>query len=128
MSPAIAKTSVLFQCDNPKCESRHGKLSSFSWDEDLAKQDVSTLPDDFSLLIKIHPDPFRSDYFVLFCGAVCAKDYLVYTYVPPKTPRQLKKESDAELASHVNEEGKKAIEEQLELPFTAEEVVSGNLN
>lgn len=120
--PAIAKTSVLFQCDNPKCESRHGKLSSFVWDEEQAKQDVSSLPDEFSKLIKIHPDPFRADYFVLLCGPVCAKDFLVYSYVPPKSPRQLKRETDEELANRANEERLKTGEKQLELSFNPTQI------
>jgi hypothetical protein len=91
------QTILSFVCDSPRCASRHeGKATFMTWDEELAQRDISNLPESFFRLIKVQPDPLNGDYNLFFCGPVCVKDYLVYSHVPPKSPRQLLQEKSEE--------------------------------
>jgi len=51
-------------------------------------------------MLKITPDPTKQQEFV-FCGRLCAIDYLQYSYVPPQPPRialeNAKREQEKEL-------------------------------
>lgn len=81
---------VTLTCDSPKCQSRHeiDKPVTIEVDEAKAKVDPLSVPETFWQSIKIVPDP-RRDFAMWFCSSQCTKDFLTYTYVPPKTPREM---------------------------------------
>jgi hypothetical protein len=111
-----------FCCDSTRCSARNdGPNTFFSWNEEDAIRDATSLPDSFSGLIRIFPDPWQADYYVAVCSPQCGKDYLTYMYQRPKTPRQLKQEADERLK--VNPEAQAAIDAQdpqMRLPFSEE--------
>jgi hypothetical protein len=116
------QTILSFVCDSPRCSARHeGKATFLTWDEELAQKDISNLPEGFFRLIKIQPDPLNGEYNIFVCSPTCAKDYLVFSYVPPKSPRQLLQEKSEEFK--VNAAAVQAMEEanpQMTLPFDQE--------
>lgn len=85
----IVNTITMINCDGPKCASRHGADSAFSLfvnDEDL-RNNPDSLPDDFARLIKVQLSPF-DEKLVEFCGKGCLADYMTYSYIEPKSPRE----------------------------------------
>lgn len=79
---------VTLTCDNPKCrQGKDGTPTTFVVDELKAREDPLSIPETFSHSIKVVPDPYI-DAALWFCCAKCTKDYLTYSYVPPKTPRE----------------------------------------
>ena len=108
------ETFLEFTCAGPRCASRNGDAVRLSWIEEEVTKNVSLLPDKFFSIIKIQPDPIRPEDVEFVCGPQCAKDWLTYSYVPPKSSRQLKAEIEVTAAA------KAALESQLELPFEGE--------
>jgi len=96
---------VTWSCDSPRCAARHGKTTEFTWDEDAATKDIKSLPDQFFQILKVHFNPLNNDDAVAFCGPQCVKDWLTYSYQPPRTAKQILAEKKAKDAA------------QLELPF-----------
>ncbi len=87
------ETSILFCCDGPRCEARNGKPLRLSWIEEEAVEDTLNLPNEFFTIIKLQPSPTEVEKVYYFCGASCCRDWLIYSYVPPKTAKQLRDEA-----------------------------------
>jgi hypothetical protein len=106
------ETASLVFCDSPRCASRHdGKTTTVSWVEEKAISDPFSLPESFSGLITIKPNPWNMEESIVVCSAQCARDYFMYLYAPAKSPRQLKQENDERLK--VNPAAQEAIDEAL---------------
>ena len=85
-------------CDSQRCAARHdGKATFLTWDEILAEKDPASLPAGFESIIKIYPGPLNADYVVYLCGPACAKDFLTYSYQPPKSVKQILQEREDSL-------------------------------
>ena len=113
------ETSCEFVCDGPRCAARQDKdaPTTFKWVEEEAKKTLDNLPDGFFRLIKLDTDPLDEKSGFLFCCPQCARDFLIYSYVPPKTSKERK----AELK--VTDEAQAAIDSQnpqMKLPFPEE--------
>jgi len=97
------ETEVTVTCSGPRCQARNARSDPFSvtWKEEEAVKDPLSLPDGFFTMLKITPDPTKQQEFV-FCGRLCAIDYLQYSYVPPQPPRialeNAKREQESKLA------------------------------
>jgi len=89
------QTHVHITCDGPRCASYNSGASvTLHFTEEQVKKDVAALPDAFARFIKLGIDPF--DFKELsFCGPRCAKDYLDYSYVPAKSPKERSEEMAA---------------------------------
>ena len=103
-SDLTVKSNARFECDSPRCAARHGETTVREWSEDDALKSPDALPDAFFRLIKIMPNPINQDEAKGFCSVQCCKDWLTYAYVPPKTGKQIMKDTVESAA-------------QLELPF-----------
>jgi len=101
-----------FVCDSPRCAARNnGEPTFLSWTENSAREDIFSLSDKYTGLIRINPNPWDTNQTITVCCAACAKDYFTYAYQRPKSPRQLKQENDERLK--VNPAAQEAIDEAL---------------
>jgi len=102
----ISVSSVVrWSCSSGRCAARHGKKTELVWDETEAEKSITALPDGFFRLLKIAYDPLDQTKAADVCCVQCAKDWLIYDFVPPKLPRQILAEKESKDAT------------QLELPF-----------
>lgn len=120
-----AKPSVFLtvSCDGPRCAalSRNGQISVIAWNEQDAQKDAETLPEEFFKIIKMQPEPLNPEKVLWFCSSVCCRDWLTYSYVRPRTVKELKE------AMKVPEKTQEAIasqKQQLDLPFDAPQIES----
>lgn len=85
---ASAQTFLTVTCDGPRCEARNGKRTVVSWQEEEVQKNPEIMPEALVRFIKMvvqgTPDPLQ----LSFCGPQCGKDWLVYSYVPPKTLKE----------------------------------------
>lgn len=80
--------TITLTCDSPKCrQSKEQTPTRIVFEAQQVQKDPLALPDSFSHSVKMFPDP-HTDLALWFCCAQCTKDYLTYTYVPPKTARE----------------------------------------
>lgn len=87
------EVEITLTCDNPKCRrSKTNSPTTITVDQKKAAADPLAVPESFSHSIKVVADPYV-DQALWFCCAPCAKDYLTYNYVPPKTPRERMEEA-----------------------------------
>jgi len=79
------ETEITVTCSGPRCQARNARPEPFSitWKEEDAAKDPLALPDAFFTMLKIAPDPAKQAELV-FCGRLCAIDFLQYEYVPPQ--------------------------------------------
>lgn len=101
MSTTVSTNTIAtIVCDGPKCASRHNadKPVTLVMDDEAIRTDPEAAPDAFARFIKVQLSPF-DDKLVEFCGKGCLTDYLAYSYIEPKSPRELaaQKESDNKL-------------------------------
>lgn len=97
------KTPVTMTCDGPKCGSRFqaNNPTIVEWVEEEVQQHPELLPDAFWGFIRMGINPANPKE-LSFCGPQCAKDYLTYSYVAPKSYKEqmetIKKATDQALA------------------------------
>lgn len=98
------ETNILIQCDGPKCASRNGLDSprQVFWNQEEVQQNADKMPDDFFRIFKIGINP-GNPIEVPFCGPQCAKDYIQYSYTPPKSPRETAAQAKQELTDRLKE-------------------------
>jgi hypothetical protein len=89
MSTSI-NTLCTITCDGPRCASRHGtdKPVVLAMSDEAVRSNPEATPDGFARFIKVLFSPFE-DKLVEFCGRRCLEDYLDYSYIEPKSPREI---------------------------------------
>lgn len=83
------KTTTKVTCDGPRCATHHGADDpvSLTWNDEDVAADANAMPDDAARLIRMQFGMFAEKLFE-FCGPSCVKDYLAYSYVEPRSPRE----------------------------------------
>ncbi len=95
LEAAKMEADFTFQCSSRRCASRHSQDQpiTFSW-----RMEPGKVPDALFQTITIMVDPVEPKEFV-FCGPACARDWLVYEYLPPLAKPSLTSEQLAGLNS-----------------------------
>jgi hypothetical protein len=81
-------TDIDATCDSSRCDTRHnGEVVKVAWNIEQVKEKAEALPDGFFRLIHLIIDP-RNQVQKVFCSAGCARDFLLYEYFDPLSPRE----------------------------------------
>jgi hypothetical protein len=123
------ETQVKIICAGPRCAARHLRDTpvTIEFDEEKVKTNPTALPDDFARILKLTVNAFVPQEDA-FCSPRCIKDFLDYTYVPPKSPREIAEQMKNNQAIEERKEAKRdsgdAIAEAIATPAAFQTPVS----
>lgn len=111
-------TDVTIICDGPRCAAHNGtdKPTTISFNEEQVKKDVDALPDAYARLLKLSVAPFAPQELALCCPT-CVKDFITYTYISPKSPK--------EQAIEMRNNNPQPVQEPL--PFNPKDVIGASV-